>query len=116
MMFREGKEVKGGQNPNNISDQRPEPPEGSNPYTVKEHNRLVQGIKEFLGKKGTKFFRECKAEYGTVSPVISGNPPHPVHFREGMTIRNKLRELTDNQWTAHQYDDRWQKIVEDAIL
>ena len=76
---------------------------------------LAKAIREWLGDVGIAHFREYKKKYGTVSPVIGGNPPHAVHFREGMTVRNKLRELTNYVWTAHQYDDIWAEIVEAAI-
>lgn len=82
------------------------------------------------------FFRHCKEKFGTVSPCwMEGGKddpnktafanaidkaqfpgiPHPVHFREGMTVRNFLRTITDNAWTAHEYDNRWADIIEDAI-
>jgi len=78
--------------------------------------QIVAEIKEWLGEDGLTFFKENLENYGTVSPVLKDGPiPHIVHFREGMYVRNKLRDLTDNSWTAHEYDDRWQGIVEMAI-
>jgi len=41
--------------------------------------------------------------------------PHPVHFREGMAVRNKLRDLTGCEWSAIEYDERWVEITLDAI-
>jgi len=71
----------------------------------------------FLGKPGRQLFADYKAEYGTVSPVIKkGGIPHPVHFREGMQIRNYLRTLDDCQgWSDHDFDDTWTEVVEQVI-
>ena len=42
--------------------------------------------------------------------------PHPIHFREGMQIRNALRGsgLCEG-WDDHDLDDNWAEIVERAI-
>lgn len=76
---------------------------------------LVANVREWLGEEGINQFRKWKEEHGTVSPVIGGLIPHPVHFREGMHVRNKLRELTNNSWTSHEYDERWTSVIEEAI-
>lgn len=80
---------------------------------------IIQQLKEWLGQDGISFFRECKEKYGDVSPVYPEPEcpylPHPVHFREGMQVRNFLREITNNGWTAHEYDDRWIGLTERAI-
>lgn len=77
---------------------------------------LAQKIRDWLGEPGIKFFRQVRDEHGTLNAVLTDGPiPHPVHFREGMQVRNKLRDLTNNSWTAHEYDDRWEKIVLEAI-
>lgn len=77
---------------------------------------IVTAIREWLGEDGIAFFRNNLEQHGTVSPLLKdGDIPHPVHFREGMQVRNKLRDLTGNSWTAHEYDERWQDIIEQAI-
>lgn len=77
---------------------------------------LVAAVRKWLGKVGTAFFRKVLAEHGTLNAVWMDNGiPHAVHFREGMAVRNKLRELTGNAWTSHEYDDRWAAVVEKAI-
>jgi hypothetical protein len=86
---------------------------------------LIQRLKEWLGNDGISLFRDYKKEFGTVSPVISTthpmNPsgpyiPHPVHFREGMQVRNWLRGQPECAgWSDHDYDDRWAKLVNEAI-
>jgi hypothetical protein len=111
---------------------------------------LVWHIREHLGEKGIRFFRQLKKYKGRVDCVISEQfaehihagtvqelrtqeevrevakellnglkgplIPHPVHFREGMWVRNRLREsdLTDD-WTDHDFDNNWARVVELAI-
>lgn len=73
-------------------------------------------VLEWLGPDGIKFFREVKAKHGTLLAVwMEGGIPHPVHFREGMQVRNFLRTITNHSWTSHEYDERWAQIVEEAI-
>jgi len=98
------------------------------------HKDLVFYIRTFLGEKGIAFFRECLAKYGTVSPVYlstadgsvpdpkqkrkrhGGSIPHPVHFREGMQVRNAMRNSgLCKHWTDHDFDDAWTRVVRKAI-
>lgn len=77
---------------------------------------LVTAVREWLGPTGIQYFREVRATHGELNAVwVEDGIPHPVHFREGMRVRNKLRELTDQAWTDEEYDDRWIPIVEAAI-
>lgn len=77
---------------------------------------MIEATKKFLGIEGIAHFRKYKEEYNDVSPVIPGLIPHPVHFREGMQIRNALREAgVCKDWDAHDYDNNWARIVEEAI-
>lgn len=87
---------------------------------MKKHitDEMVQVIKNYLGKDGIAFFRELKEKYNDISPVIiEGSLPHPVHFREGMSVRNALRnaKVCPKDWGPHEYDDNWTEIVERAI-
>jgi hypothetical protein len=57
---------------------------------------------------------------GTASPVFGRKSnrciPHPVHFREGMSVRNAMRDsglCTD--WSDHDFDDNWTEVVELAV-
>jgi hypothetical protein len=53
---------------------------------------LVNKTKKWLGKKGLKLFRKIKEKHGTVNACWDeGGIPHPVHFREGMQVRNFMR-------------------------
>ena len=92
-------------------------------------SELIDAIREWLGPEGLAFFRGLKERYGRVDPLLkiytashgdfhgAGPPlPWPVHFREGMKVRNKMRELTDYSWTAHEYDDHWVEVVEQVML
>jgi hypothetical protein len=76
----------------------------------------------------TEFFRTVRDEYDgklnvyleTVAypikfPGTFVSTIHPVHFREGMAVRNKLRDLTGCEWSAIEYDDRWVELVLEAI-
>jgi len=77
---------------------------------------LIPELKKWLGSDGISFFRGILKEHGKLNVCIEdGNIPHSIHFREGMQIRNKLRELTEYAWTDHEYDDWWEEIVIRAI-
>jgi hypothetical protein len=77
---------------------------------------LVSKMKTWLGDKGIAFFREIKKKHGTLLAVwMEGGIPHAVHFREGMQIRNKLRDFTQGSWTCHEYDDNWTTVIEACI-
>lgn len=77
---------------------------------------LIPEIKKWLGIDGIKFFKEIKHKYGTINACwMEDGIPHSIHFREGMSVRNKLRDLTHNSWTSHEYDDTWIEIIEECI-
>lgn len=80
---------------------------------------IIQKTREWLGEKGINHFQQYKEKYNTVSPVFyekGDSIPHPVHFREGMQVRNFLRRLPEcNEWTDNDFDNKWAEIVEKAI-
>lgn len=83
---------------------------------------LVDALYEWLGEENLRWFRHLKNLKGSYAPVLKlnskrkGLPAHPVHFREGMQIRNFLRDKPEcQQWTGHDFDDQWQRVVELAI-
>lgn len=79
-------------------------------------DELVAQVRDWLGQEGVDFFRKVKEDHGQINACwMEGGIPHPVHFREGMQVRNKLRELTGNAWTTHEYDDNWVEVIERAI-
>ncbi len=81
-----------------------------------DYMHLIPELRKWLGDTGLTFFRDIKAEHGKVNAVwMEGGIPHAVHFREGMQVRNKLRDLTDNRWSSHEYDDTWVDIIEECL-
>jgi len=83
---------------------------------------IISRTQKWLGKEGISFFTKVHKEHGTLNcclepDVISGiTCPHPVHFREGMQVRNFLRTLEETEcWDAHDFDNRWELIVKKAI-
>lgn len=79
-----------------------------------KRKELVQKLREWLKKDGIKYFSDIKSKYGKIDAVwMDGKIPHPVHFREGMQVRNFLREYVD--WDAHKLDSEWVKLIEEAI-
>jgi len=91
---------------------------------------LVTHIREAIGPEGVRCFQLYKRDYGEVGPVIPpevGRPeelslgrgfgiPHAVHFREGMQVRNMMRQsgLCDD-WDDHDLDNNWAAVIEEAI-
>jgi hypothetical protein len=101
-------------------------------------DELVKRANEWLGEDGRTFFQRCLDDHGTISPVLTtADPiiaerteddnvipiqplraiPHPVHFHEGMSVRNFMRKtgLCDG-WDAHDYDDNWSTLIEKVLL
>jgi len=81
------------------------------------NDKLVRKVREWLGEDGLKFFRGVKEKYGRIDALwMDGILPHPVHFREGMRVRNFMRDTgLCKGWDAHDYDNRWVAVVERAI-
>jgi len=78
---------------------------------------LLTKLEEWLGDEGKAHFQEYYDKYQTVSPVISGKIPHPVHFREGMQIRNYLRKQKEcEEWDDPTLDDSWVILIEAVVL
>lgn len=94
---------------------------------------LVVACKIWLGKEGLEYFCGLKEEYGTISPVIveelytdeelkedlnrkQKKIPYPVHFREGMQVRNWMRRQGEtDDWDDHDYDETWIPLVEAVV-
>lgn len=83
---------------------------------------LAIKLYEWLGEENVIYFKHLKGLTGTVSPVLKLNvkrkfiPTHPVHFREGMQIRNFLRSQPECiTWSDHDFDNNWIKVVELCI-
>ena len=88
-----------------------------------ETNKLTQeemtAFKKWLGDDRIRYFRHLKGLKGTVIPVLGSKKgmPWPVHFREGMQIRNWLRENTElgRKLYSIELDDCYAEILEEAI-
>jgi hypothetical protein len=78
---------------------------------------LIERTKKWLGKDGKDFFTGLIKDHGEINCVyMEGGIPHPVHFREGMQVRNFLRGTgLCEGWDAHDFDDNWINIIEKAI-
>jgi hypothetical protein len=78
---------------------------------------LIVKAKAWLGKNGHEFFKEMKEKHGRVDAVyMEGRLPHPVHFREGMQVRNLMRESNLCEgWDDHDYDDSWVELIEMSL-
>ena len=84
--------------------------------TREEFMPYVRHMRMWLGQNGIEFFRKIKAEHGKVNAVWNeGGIPHSVHFREGMQVRNQLRDLTKNGWSQFEYDNTWADVIEECI-
>jgi len=79
-----------------------------------ERQEIVIKLKEWLKDDGIKHFSDIKQKHGKINAVwMEGGIPHPVHFREGMQVRNFLRNHID--WDAHKLDEEWVGLIEEAI-
>ncbi len=83
---------------------------------------LVDKFYHYIGEEGLRYFKHLKGLKGTCSPVLKlnaerkGIPAHPVHMREGMQIRNFLRQQKEcKDWTQEDLDKYWTSVVEQTI-
>lgn len=79
---------------------------------------LVDKTIKWLGEDGLKFFSGLLREYGQLSVVlIESKIPHPVHFHEGMGVRNFMRNSgLCKDWTDIDLDDNWCRLITMAIM
>lgn len=90
-------------------------------HTGRWEDDFIEALLGWLGYDGVGFFRMCIQEYGTTAPVWNrpSGIPHPVHFREGMDVRNAMRRIHRKMGIpvcgAHFYDNHWQSAVQAAI-
>jgi len=91
---------------------------------LEEETRLLLGgrVRRFIGPKGVRYFQILYRNYGGIPLAVrlnadrKGLPVHPVHFREGMQIRNFLRRQPEcAEWSDHDFDDRWIDVLCAAI-
>lgn len=108
------------------------------------HGPFIKALLNWLGYDGVAFFTMVQDEYGTLNaawPLWIEKPPtgvsrlqeailkaqgkwgyaipHSVHFREGMAVRNKMRQLHQELGypllDAHGYDDTWQGAIKACL-
>jgi hypothetical protein len=84
--------------------------------------QLVENGRLWLGPYGISFFSHLKGLTGDVSPVLRLNierkhiPTHPVHFREGMGVRNWMRTQDEcKNWSDEDFDNNWIILIEEII-
>jgi hypothetical protein len=91
---------------------------------IKLSENEMSDFKKWLGEEGIRYFRHLKGLKGTAVPVLklnkeknAGVPVWPVHFREGMQIRNWLRGNTElgKKLDSVELDDCYVSILEEAI-
>ncbi len=82
---------------------------------------MIEEFKQWLGQDGISYFRHLKGLTGEYSPVLrlnyerKGIPTHPVHFREGMSIRNWMRTREEYKLLdSEKLDSEWIVLVEKA--
>lgn len=83
---------------------------------------LIKRLGAWLGPENIRYFKHIKGLKGSVNTVLKLNPKkhigpgHPIHFREGMQIRNWLRTQPETSgWNDADFDNHWAHAVELAI-
>lgn len=83
---------------------------------------LIDKLYAYLGDENVRYFKHLKGLTGTYAPVLRLNfakkhiPIHPVSWREGMQIRNFLRDQDEcKNWKGTDFDDNWTLLIELTI-
>jgi len=78
---------------------------------------LKENFLKWLRPQGIKYLKDIIKEHGNVLAVwMDGNIPHVVHFREGMQIRNWMREQPEFQdFDDHWFDNNWAEFTENCL-
>lgn len=85
--------------------------------------RHVDAVREYLGEENLRFFRHLKGLKGEVFPVLKlnyrkkGIPVHPVGLREGMQIRNWMRDFPEFMYlTQNSIEKLAEELINKAIM
>lgn len=88
-------------------------------------DNLVVRFKQWLSPEGIRYFQLLKHFHGRVDPILrlnykrKGLPVHPVHLRDGIPIRNWMRQQPElkpeSGYNAMLISDGWTALVELAI-
>lgn len=89
-----------------------------------KEEEYVKALKQWLGEENIRYFKHLKGLKGEVFPVLKlnynkkGIPAHPVHFREGMKIRNFLRKTFPelSEMNGNVMDEYAVNLMEKVIL
>jgi hypothetical protein len=85
---------------------------------MKQNEDLNKRFLKWLRPEGIEFFKGLIEKHGTVLAIWnSGGIPHSVHFREGMQVRNWMRdqpEFADNL-DDHWLDNNWAEFTERVL-
>ncbi|KKL63147.1 hypothetical protein LCGC14_2177990 [marine sediment metagenome] len=89
---------------------------------------FIEELTDWLGTSGRDFFQSIINKHGHLNVVLQTGSglseyrdglPHPVHMREGMTIRNKMRDIhtamEHPHEDAHWYDNFWMSAVKECL-
>jgi hypothetical protein len=72
---------------------------------------MVDHVRKNMTEGMLNLFRKLKEHHNGPRLI-----PHPVHFREGMQIRNWLRESgLCEDWSDHDLDNNWDRVVNKII-
>lgn len=86
-----------------------------------KRKRILNELIHYLGYDGIAFFQMCIDEYDQLEKAVwnEGGIPHSVHFREGMQIRNWMRQQEYFRNNAsnddHYYDNEWMRYIRLAL-
>lgn len=85
-------------------------------------DKLISDFINWIGEENLRWFKHLKGLTGTYAPVLKlnqkrkGIPVHPVHFREGMQIRNWMRQQKEcENWSSEKLDNNWTVLIEETI-
>lgn len=81
---------------------------------------FIKRLGVWIGTEGKAFFQGIIDKHGHLNVVLPGkNIPHPVHMREGMQVRNEMRDIHTKMGheheDAHWYDNFWQSAVKECL-
>ena len=81
---------------------------------------VIEKFRKWLRPEGIQYLRDIIEKHGTILAVWNDHGiPHPVHFREGMQIRNWMRDQPEfkdmEPKYEHWFDNNWAEFTERAL-
>lgn len=82
--------------------------------------KTIRATKTWLGDEGCKHFQDLIDQHGPewyVSCYLDKIIPHPIHFREGMQVRNFMRQTLNSSQINddHFLDNNWHHLIEQCL-